>query len=65
MMSMKRDLVNCTRSDDDCCYRLMSLKGTAAIDVLTLVISFFSLFRKVATTFGMGGSKADRAMHHF
>lgn len=65
MMSMKRDLINCTRSDDHRCYRFMSLKGTAAIDVLTLVIAFFSLFRKVATTFGMGGCKAYRTMHHF
>jgi hypothetical protein len=42
----------------------MSFEGTTAIDVLTLMITFFSLARDVAAAFGMGSGLAKRAMHH-
>lgn len=42
----------------------MRFKGAAVINVLALVIAFFSLTRDVAAAFGMGSILAKQAMHH-
>jgi hypothetical protein len=42
----------------------MGFEGTAAINVLALMITFFCLARDIAAAFGMGSGLAKRAMHH-
>ncbi|KYP88561.1 hypothetical protein WB91_17395 [bacteria symbiont BFo1 of Frankliniella occidentalis] len=64
-MGVQGDFINRARRNNHCRYRLMSFECTAAVYILALVIALFRLFRKVAATFGMGGGKANRAMHHF
>ena len=43
---------------------LMRSKGAAAVNVLALVIAFFSRFAEIAARAGMGHATAEWTMHH-
>ena len=58
MLSVKWDFVNRTRRNDHSCYGFVRFKRATAIYVLAWVIALLCLFRKIATTFCMGGGKA-------
>lgn len=64
MAGVKRYFVNNARRNNHTRYGFMGFKSTTAIDVLTLVITFFCLTRKIAAALSVGRCLANRAMHH-
>jgi len=56
--------MNGTRLNNDVSDRLMGFKRTTAVNVLTLVITFFGIEAQVTAGTGVGGVLTFRAVHH-
>jgi len=61
---MQLNGMNCSWLNNDVSDRLMCFECTAAINILTLVITLFSVEAQVTTGTGVSGVLAFRAVHH-